>query len=438
MTIDQEIHPARDTLAAYGLGKLQPDDAVAVETHIAACEECCETLLDLGNDTFADLIRQSDAAQLDGVSGDGTIGLNETDEDTVCNLPNELTNHPRYRVLELLGRGGMGDVFKAEHMLMNRPVALKLISQKLVQNDQAVDRFRREVQSAAQLAHPNIVAAYDAERAGDVHYLVMEYVPGDDLSEVVKRQGPLDIDLACDYIRQAADGLNHAHAKGMVHRDIKPHNLIVTSDGQVKILDFGLATLTADTSSSQASDQGDDGETDRHNSPNLTSAGSMMGTPDFISPEQASDARAADIRSDIYSLGCTLYYLLTGRPPFTEGSAMEHVKAHAQAEPDAIENVRVDVPRELADVVRRMMAKKPAERFQSPADVSDALAPFATGYRGESASQKLADQGDVAVISKRSWWPPSTLQTIACGAFALILATIVYVRTDGGLLSLNP
>ena len=422
------LHPTHDELTAYGLGKLHPPESVAIETHIADCEECCETLHDLGNDTFVDLVRESNALQFDSVDA-GMIGLGEAGNETVSDLPSELTNHPRYRVVELLGKGGMGNVYKAQHSLMNRTVAVKVIDRQIVKNTQAVERFQREVQSAAQLAHANIVTAYDAEQAGDLHLLVMEYVPGDNLADVVKREGPLKVEHACNYIRQAALGLQHAHDSGMVHRDIKPHNLMVTGDEQLKVLDFGLATL-ADRSLS--SDAGELKKSDAAS--NLTSAGSIMGTPDFISPEQATDASAADIRSDIYSLGCTFFYLLTGRPPFSKGTALDRIKAHSEQEVESIESIRDDVPPELAEVLRRMMAKKPSERFQSPAAVADALAPFVDAHRTTPASGRAPEN---ATMGHRSWWAPTILQSAALAGFAFVLAGIIYVTTNNGTLEID-
>ena len=388
--------------------------------------------LDLESDTFVDLVCRSDAVQLDSMVGDGTIGLDEPSHATVCDLPVELTQHPRYRVLELLGKGGMGNVYKAEHTLMNRTVALKVIDQELVRNDQAIERFRREAQSAAQLAHPNIVTAHDAEQAGDVHFLVMEYVPGDNLSDLVKRDGPLDVSGACNYIRQAADGLQHAYENGTVHRDIKPHNLMVTSEGKVKILDFGLATLSAGVVPDEEPDQAPQRDSDQPGPASLTSAGSMMGTPDFVSPEQATDARAADIRSDIYSLGCTFYYLLAGRPPFAEGSAMERVKAHGEADPVPLEELCGDIPSELAETVRRMMAKLPAERFQTPAAVADAIGPFVDAHRVTAATRREA--ATHAETAPRRWWSPPIAKSLACALLAVVLAGVIYIATDSGTL----
>ena len=423
------LHPERDDLVAFGLGKLQPDEATKIETHLEECEACCETLLDLKDDTFVELVRKSpEPAESTNQAGhDPAAGLTEptdgvaTDEAVSAatmlvesgdsagpdDLPTQLQDHARYRIIELIGKGGMGDVYKAEHRLMDRLVALKLINQGLVRNTQAVERFRREVRAAARLTHPNIVTAYDAEQAGDVHFLVMEFVDGTDLASVVQQQGPLPIAQACDCIRQAAEGLQHAHEMGMVHRDIKPHNLMLSSRGlrvespergnnvansasgpsvvdsrpTVKILDFGLAGFAAESALVEADSVGGaDGDTTPLH---LTTFGSVMGTPDYIAPEQARDAHSADIRADIYSLGCTLYFLLSGQTPHTADSVVDKLKAHAEREPEAIETVCVDVPDELAEVIRRMMAKDSADRFQSPAEVADALAPFVDQHRSD-------------------------------------------------------
>src|SRR4029077_14546621 len=196
-------------------------------------------------------------------------------------IPPELARHERYRVVRLLGEGGMGSVYEAEHCVMQRAVALKVISAAFTSRPATVERVRREVRAAARLSHPNIVTTYDAEDAGATLFLVMEYVEGVSLAQLVQQQGPLPVAEACAYIRQAALGLQHAHERGMVHRDVKPDNLIRTADGVVKVLDFGLATLTAER-----------GE-------GLTDKNVLMGPPDYMAPEQAMDARAADIRADV-------------------------------------------------------------------------------------------------------------------------------------------
>jgi serine/threonine protein kinase len=234
------------------------------------------------------------------------------------------------------------------------------------------------------LSHPNIVTAFDADQAGGQHFLVMEHVAGVDLDRKVKQTGPLPIRRACHFARQAALGLQHALEKGMVHRDIKPQNLMLTGEGRVKILDFGLARFASEVSI--------DGQTIAGNDGGLTQDGIALGTPDYMAPEQCIDSRTADIRADIYSLGCTLYFLLTGQLPFPHGSAIEKISAHLERTPQPLTELRGDVPPELAAVVQRMMARDPAQRFQTPNEVAAALAPFAQQGRSPTAGQLIADR----------------------------------------------
>jgi serine/threonine protein kinase/WD40 repeat protein len=270
-----------------------------------------------------------------------------------------------YLLMERLGEGGMGQVYKARHQLMNRVVALKVIRKERLAHGDAIQRFQREIRMAAQLAHPNIVTAYDAAQVGDQHFLVTEYVEGTDLHRLVHKSGPLPVGLACAYVRQAALGLQHAHERGLVHRDVKPSNLLVAGQGtMVKVLDLGLAR-------SQVPDG-------RSGPAELTQAYTVLGTPDYIAPEQVADSRQVDIRADIYSLGATFYFALAGRPPFPDGPWEEKLVAHRKAEPQPIEQLRPDVPPPLAAVLRKMMAKRPEDRYSKPVAVADALAPFCT------------------------------------------------------------
>jgi WD40 repeat protein/serine/threonine protein kinase len=270
-----------------------------------------------------------------------------------------------YIVLDSLGEGAMGQVFKAQHQHMGRVVALKVIRKEKLTSPATVQRFYQEVRAAAQLSHPNIVIAYDAGNIGPTHYLSMEYVDGIDLARLVKDSGPLSVAQACDFICQAAEGLQHAHERGLVHRDIKPSNLLVSHAhgsqpvgfGTVKILDMGLARL-------QGLDRKELG---------VTQAGAVIGTPDYLAPEQAVDARAADIRADLYSLGCTFYFLLTGQPPFTGASLTELLLKHQMEQAMPVEQRRPDVPPGVAAIVRKLMAKRPEDRFQTPAELIGAL-----------------------------------------------------------------
>jgi Leucine-rich repeat (LRR) protein/tRNA A-37 threonylcarbamoyl transferase component Bud32 len=265
-----------------------------------------------------------------------------------------------YAVLDKLGQGGMGMVFKARHRRMNRLVALKVLSPAITKNPGAVKRFQREVEAAAKLDHKNIVAAYDAGEDKGVHFLVMEYVEGADLSNLVKKQGPLPVGAAVQCILQAAGGLVQAHAAGIIHRDIKPSNLLLDKKGTVKILDMGLARIEgANTAGGVAAE--------------LTQSGSIMGTCDYMAPEQALNTKHADQRADIYSLGCTLYYLLTGKAIYGGETAMEKLFAHRENPIPSLRQSRPEVPKKLEAVYQKMVAKEPKDRYQTMVQVVTAL-----------------------------------------------------------------
>jgi WD40 repeat protein/serine/threonine protein kinase len=273
----------------------------------------------------------------------------------------------KYKLLEQLGSGGMGAVFKAQHVTMGRIVAVKILSPDSMKNQTAVARFHQEMEVAAKLDHPHIVAAYDADCVKEAHFLVMEYVPGQDLGRVLRRNPVLPIGWSCEVTRQAALGLQHAHECGMVHRDIKPTNLLISKeDGSalphVKILDMGLSRFVSET--------GDD------SAAGLTQTGVVVGTPDYIAPEQAANTRSADIRSDIFSLGCTLFRMLTGRLPYAGHNVMEKLMARAMKDAPRARSLRPEIPQELDDVIAKMLARDPGQRFQSPKEVSALLAAF--------------------------------------------------------------
>jgi serine/threonine-protein kinase len=269
-----------------------------------------------------------------------------------------------YRILQPLGKGGASQVFKVHDSRRNAPAALKVLYPELLSNPEIVGRFRREMRLTAQLAHPNIVKTLEARLDGDLHYFAMEYIEGTSLESLVKRAGPLPVAQACDYVRQAALGLQHAHERGLIHRDIKPANLLVSeADSVVKVLDLGLARLQR-TSAAQLSAH------------SLTPKGSMIGTVDYLAPEQARNAKSVDSRADLYSLGCTFYYLLTARVPFPAKSLMQKLMLHQQAEPAPVAAVRGDVPPGVEAVLRKMMAKQPGDRYPAARDVAAALEPF--------------------------------------------------------------
>lgn len=358
-------HPSDERLLAFALGRLGPDEREEIERHLETCELCGQFLGTEGEearDTLLDLAREAAATPVD-----------HTHLESSPSIPSELADHPRYRILGPLGEGGMGVVYKAEHKLMGRTVALKIISRRLTSNEQAVERFRREVRAAARLSHPNIVTAHDAEEANGLHFLAMEHVDGISLDRfAAKQKQPIPVSMACHFIRQAALGLQHAHQQGMVHRDIKPQNLILTRKGHVKILDFGLARL------------GEDQPPDGASSPNL-----VVGTPDYLAPEQARDSHAVDIRADIYALGCTLYFLLARRVPFPGGSPFEKMVAHTEKPADRLSKFRDDVPAEVEAIIAKMMAKRPEDRYQAPAEVATALAPFAKLTTSSAAAETI-------------------------------------------------
>jgi tRNA A-37 threonylcarbamoyl transferase component Bud32 len=368
MSAPHATHPTPEDLAAFAAGTLPQARAGGVAAHLESCPDC----------------RRS----ADSRSGTRLHGGAPATSAAPPNLPPELANHPRYRILRELGRGGMGVVYQARQTVMDRQVVIKVINKALLDQPGALERFQREVRAAAKLSHPNIVTAYDAEQAGELHMLVMEFVPGQSLAEVLQKKGPLPVPQACSFIRQAALGLQHALERGMVHRDIKPQNLMLTPKVQVKILDFGLAKLASERGAGAG----------------LTAANAYMGTPDYSAPEQATDARKADIRADIYSLGCTLYCLLAGRPPFHEETDVKTILAHLQKEPPPLADLRSDVPAGLGAVVARMLAKDPGERYQKPVEVAQALLPFAKAGANlapaapslASATRKTAVAGDTA------------------------------------------
>jgi eukaryotic-like serine/threonine-protein kinase len=331
-----------------------------------------------------------------------------------------------YRLIDIVGEGGMGVVFKAYHQRLNRFVALKTIHNEVVdKHPDALKRFLREAQAAAQLAHPNVVVLYEESEIDGIKFLAMEYVEGTDLHRMVQQQGPLPIPTACEYIKQTAAGLQHAHEMGLIHRDVKPSNLLVThlnkgrssgvrkitvgpsnptpqplngrpsSVGTVKILDMGLARLVEaldDTSKMTTA---------------LTQSGSVIGTPDFISPEQARDASSVDYRADLYSLGCTFYFLLTARPPFPDGTSVEKLLKHQRESPLPLEQIRRGVPPEVLQVVYRLMEKNAEARFQSAQEVVERLSDVQQALHSAILPREFDAAAVVSAGKPKSGSPPT-------------------------------
>jgi serine/threonine protein kinase len=264
----------------------------------------------------------------------------------------------KYKLLERVGVGGMGQVFLCEHMFMKRRVAVKVLPPAKAEQPAALGRFYREARAAGGLQHNNVVRTHDIDQDGNLHFIVMDYVDGSDLLSIVKRFGPMDVDRAASYMKQTASGLDYAFRSGLVHRDIKPGNVLVDRKGVARILDMGLARFYKDHSD-QLTMKYDDKI--------------VLGTADYVAPEQVANSHSVDIRADIYGLGATFYFLLAGHPPFPVGTVSQKLLWHRTKEPTPIQQVRPEVPDGLAAIVARMMAKDPKARFQTPAQVAAEL-----------------------------------------------------------------
>jgi serine/threonine protein kinase len=255
-----------------------------------------------------------------------------------------------YRLDGFIGGGGMGAVFRALDTTLDRTVAVKVLARQQSDDEETLRRFRNEAQSAARLDHENIGRVHAVGSDGEWHYIVFEYIEGTNIRDLVRQQGPFDPARTIDIAIQVADALEHASRREVVHRDIKPSNIVITPAGRPRVVDMGLARLHQVA--------GDD---------DLTMSGMTLGTFDYISPEQARDPRAADVRSDLYSLGCTIFFMLVGRPPFAQGTMVQKLLQHQQTQPPALDDLRSDVSRRLAAIIERLMAKDPLDRYQRPA-----------------------------------------------------------------------
>ena len=282
----------------------------------------------------------------------------------------------KYKLLGHIGTGGMSSVYLAEHVKMGDKRAIKVLPKSRVNDATYLARFMLEAKAIASLNHPNIVLAYDIDNEDDVHYIVMEYVDGLDLQQLVKRDGAVDPSTAADLIAQAARGLAHAHKKGVIHRDVKPANLLIDVDGVVRLLDMGLALVTA---------------TDEES---LTVANNenVLGTADYLAPEQALNSHEVDHRADIYGLGCTMYFLLTGKPPFSDGTLAQRIAKHQTEMPTAIRQLRPDCPGELEGICVKMIQKDMRYRYQSASDVAEVLEKFTSKVpKGTKVTAGLGD-----------------------------------------------
>lgn len=280
-----------------------------------------------------------------------------------------------YRILATLGEGGMGVVLKAQHIRMERIVALKVLRGQATESPAAIKRFQQEVKAAARLVHPNIVTAYDADEVQGVHFLVMEFVDGQNLADYLAARGRLELTQTIDFITQTATGLAYAHSQGIVHRDIKPGNLLVNKEGMIKILDMGLASIR------ETRDSADAASGDVH--ADVTQANQLLGTFDYMPPEQAEDPRKVDSRADVYSLGCTLYRLLSGQLPYRGDSPIKKIIAHRDHPIPSLREARADIPGEVDRIAQKMMAKRADDRYQTMAELLQDLNGCLTRRMGE-------------------------------------------------------
>jgi serine/threonine protein kinase len=467
--------PPQDQLSSLLQGTLEPLSAEQVREHLETCEKCLATVHSLSGSEEAflknlrqaavesvDLVRGAESmlARLHALGTDGTIDTVALQKPSPSSAAADLQMIRGYQLLEKLGEGGMGAVYKALHMRLGKTVALKVLPQNRTQDQAAVARFQREMKAVGQLEHGNIVRAMDAGEVDGLHYLVMEYVPGWDLGQLATRLGPLPVADACELVRQAALGLEVAHEHGMVHRDIKPSNLILAQprrkqeQATVKILDLGLALLGG-----AFDDNG------------LTGSGQMMGTVDYMAPEQCRSSHDVDIRADIYALGATLYRLLAGRSPLggdRDQSILAKLTALATKPPPPLASFRNDLPPQLVAIVERMLAKEPEQRFSMPEEVVAALTPYCGGanlsgllQRAQGATDAANQAGHETLANRQSgswdtaptvqkpaqptaaWWsrlPPRIRATLigAGGAMALaLLGIVLYLVTNNGTVKIE-
>ncbi len=400
--------PNHEDLQAYAIGRIADDLADQIAQHLDSCHECQAAIatLDDADDTLVTALRQppaddplvhesqcQDALQR-AAALPGPFASAAPAADATLSRSGEMLGE--YRLLNEIGRGGMGRVYRALQTKLDRVVALKILPQHRSSDERAIARFEREMKAIGRLDHPNIVHAYDAREIESNPVLVMEYVEGRDLANVLHYLGRLQAADACELIRQAAVGLQYAHENGLVHRDIKPSNLMLTPQGQVKILDLGLARFE------QVPSGGEE----------MTGAGQPMGTADYMAPEQVSDSRTADIRADIYSLGCTLFKLLTGHTPFDRPESrgtFDKMTAHVHETPPSVRDYDPGLPVGLSQLIDRMLAKSPDQRPGTPSEVAEALAQFSSDSDLAGVESMVATAQRESESFERQFVPPSRL-----------------------------
>jgi hypothetical protein len=435
-----ENHPDAKKLADFALGLLPPTEAEMVANHMTVCDACSTVVNNAPPDKVLGVLQALRAESADKPT-DPWATMAPAGEPSSAHdflpMPRSLREQKKYQILEVLGAGGMGMVYKAQHQVTGRLVALKVIQEELFGQPELKTRFLREARAMSKLDHPNVVRIYDVEQMKDLIVVVMEYLEGDSLAAFAQRTPQMPVAQACKYIMQAALGLQHAHDHGLVHRDIKPDNLRLGANGEVKVVDFGLVRYLEENEASQS----------------LTGTNAILGTPAFMAPEQAVNSANASVQADLYALGCTLFCLLTGQAPFAGKSVMEILMAHAKVKPPRLQQWRDDVPPKVQVLLRRLLAKLPQDRPQKAAEVAAALKPFIHDVGEtvdfEPAKEPKAQMGreprgvkPVIVRRSKKWWAVASVGTALLAVMLaattwLVPALIFRVSTPDGFIVLE-
>jgi serine/threonine protein kinase len=438
--------PSDDVLFAFLSSELSPAESEAIRSHVAMCPTCDSRIRSPFPSTTPVGTTAEPGEFHSGSRKDFSISGLSVSASTKPRAPAELPQIGQYKLVQQIGKGGMGVVYRAQHLRLKRWVALKLLSDRRLIDAHMVARFEREMEIIGRLDHPNIVRATDAGYADGYHFLAMELIDGLNLLQIAHEQCELSLPNVCEMVRQAAVGLHHAHEHGLIHRDIKPNNLMLSTQGVVKLLDLGLARFSRT-----------EGEC-------LTGTGTVLGTPDYMAPEQWDASKDVDIRADVYSLGCTLHTLLAKQPPFSGpglDSASRKMAAHLQAPPPRLGEVRPDVPTGVQAVIDRAMAKDPDGRYQKPMEFAEALTEFAHGAdlatlahrtvsvvrvttdpsvdrnRDLASTANYASQPSAETVGPTRTLPDAGRRTrgrvwLAAGILALAVVSAVYFATRGG------
>ncbi|MBN2577933.1 MAG: TIGR03067 domain-containing protein [Pirellulales bacterium] len=426
--------PDRETLRRYSLGLLSDEQSNEIAEHLESCPDCQATIVNLGDATDTLVGRLRTPTENDSCLAEPQFqsALAEAMEMPPAEPTAILQTLGEYHLLETLGRGGMGRVYKALHTKLDRIVAIKILPHARSDDPRAISRFEREMKAVGRLTHPNIVQAFDAREIDGTPVLIMEYVAGLDLAAIVRHVGPLPIADACELVRQTAAALQCAHEHGLVHRDVKPSNIMLNRSGEVKLLDLGLARFYAEAAVGEE----------------MTGVGQAMGTADYMAPEQAADSRTVDIRADLYSLGCTLYKLLSGRAPFggpDYRGTLDKLNAHVHQAPTPIRQINPEVPEGIEKILDRLLAKNPDDRFTTPNEVAEAVKPFATSsdlldlieyaesVPDRSAALPAAIPSPQPATASRGWkhFVKQFLLLLLVGGFGFALGIIIRIKKDG-------